>query len=170
MIMKSLTFLFLFFFFLMIRRPPRSTLFPYTTLFRSRRIPVDRHVPDELERRLVLVVLGQVRRHLQRRVEHDVERQLLGERGPGTRLPGAARPSITLAALDQDVEDARREVHRPVQHAREEQDRLVLGGGAPFGAPRGVLLPACALAAHHVGIGARSGERRVGAEGRSWWS
>src|SRR5207249_12294424 len=28
-------FLFLYFFFLMIRRPPRSTLFPYTTLFRS---------------------------------------------------------------------------------------------------------------------------------------
>src|SRR2546426_4020520 len=27
--------MFLFFFFLMIRRPPRSTLFPYTTLFRS---------------------------------------------------------------------------------------------------------------------------------------
>jgi len=26
---------FIFFFFLMIRRPPRSTLFPYTTLFRS---------------------------------------------------------------------------------------------------------------------------------------
>src|SRR5437588_5833403 len=26
---------FLFFFFLMIRRPPRSTLFPYTTLFRA---------------------------------------------------------------------------------------------------------------------------------------
>src|SRR2546429_9022230 len=26
---------FSFFFFLMIRRPPRSTLFPYTTLFRS---------------------------------------------------------------------------------------------------------------------------------------
>src|SRR2546429_5597226 len=27
----------IFFFFLMIRRPPRSTLFPYTTLFRSLR-------------------------------------------------------------------------------------------------------------------------------------
>src|SRR6478609_10788432 len=27
----------IFFFFLMIRRPPRSTLFPYTTLFRSER-------------------------------------------------------------------------------------------------------------------------------------
>src|SRR5476651_2830740 len=30
-------FCFSFFFFLMIRRPPRSTLFPYTTLFRSGR-------------------------------------------------------------------------------------------------------------------------------------
>src|SRR3989449_8031082 len=29
-----------FFFFLMIRRPPRSTLFPYTTLFRSFRNPL----------------------------------------------------------------------------------------------------------------------------------
>src|SRR2546430_6886186 len=32
---KLLTHCTLFFFFLMIRRPPRSTLFPYTTLFRS---------------------------------------------------------------------------------------------------------------------------------------
>src|SRR6266480_1980160 len=30
--------LYKFFFFLMIRRPPRSTLFPYTTLFRPRRL------------------------------------------------------------------------------------------------------------------------------------
>src|SRR2546425_7076660 len=29
----------MFFFFLMIRRPPRSTLFPYTTLFRSSPLP-----------------------------------------------------------------------------------------------------------------------------------
>src|SRR5438552_18601142 len=35
----SLIHLILFFFFLMIRRPPRSTLFPYTTLFRSRSFP-----------------------------------------------------------------------------------------------------------------------------------
>src|SRR6266700_5599348 len=33
--MSILCLLSLFFFFLMIRRPPRSTLFPYTTLFRS---------------------------------------------------------------------------------------------------------------------------------------
>src|SRR2546430_14820467 len=31
------------FFFLMIRRPPRSTLFPYTTLFRSRPRDIPRH-------------------------------------------------------------------------------------------------------------------------------
>src|SRR2546430_9700604 len=30
----------IFFFFLMIRRPPRSTLFPYTTLFRSPKMSV----------------------------------------------------------------------------------------------------------------------------------
>src|SRR3712207_8128504 len=40
------------FFFLMIRRPPRSTLFPYTTLFRSevlvdvRSFPFSRHAPQ----------------------------------------------------------------------------------------------------------------------------
>src|SRR3989441_2477537 len=33
------------FFFLMIRRPPRSTLFPYTTLFRS----LERHLPIALD-------------------------------------------------------------------------------------------------------------------------
>src|SRR6266853_4507999 len=33
--MISIFLYFIFFFFLMIRRPPRSTLFPYTTLFRS---------------------------------------------------------------------------------------------------------------------------------------
>src|SRR2546429_8301346 len=33
----------IFFFFLMIRRPPRSTLFPYTTLFRS----LDRLLPKD---------------------------------------------------------------------------------------------------------------------------
>src|SRR5947209_887067 len=52
----SLLFLFIasfYFFFLMIRRPPRSTLFPYTTLFRSRhvvrhRLPAHRIAPRQL--------------------------------------------------------------------------------------------------------------------------
>src|SRR2546430_9594877 len=34
----------------MIRRPPRSTLFPYTTLFRSRRRDVVRHGPGKRPR------------------------------------------------------------------------------------------------------------------------
>src|SRR5256885_9396652 len=37
-IISLLSLLYLLFFFLMIRRPPRSTLFPYTTLFRSPRL------------------------------------------------------------------------------------------------------------------------------------
>src|SRR5260221_8998595 len=41
------------FFFLMIRRPPRSTLFPYTTLFRSKRL-----------RLLLEILVHRVRRHV----------------------------------------------------------------------------------------------------------
>src|SRR4030043_1147843 len=45
-------------FFLMIRRPPRSTLFPYTTLFRSERSTIrfsrDFHLPGPLHRRSTL--------------------------------------------------------------------------------------------------------------------
>src|SRR5438093_7425278 len=32
--------------FIMIRRPPRSTLFPYTTLFRSRKLAAERPLKD----------------------------------------------------------------------------------------------------------------------------
>src|SRR2546429_6513921 len=45
-----------FFFFLMIRRPPRSTLFPYTTLFRS----------DGISRRLHLGIEGDVEQRASR--------------------------------------------------------------------------------------------------------
>src|SRR3712207_3900095 len=43
-----------FFFFLMIRRPPRSTLFPYTTLFRSARRILDEAGVDGRELRYVV--------------------------------------------------------------------------------------------------------------------
>src|SRR5437870_9667441 len=45
----------------MIRRPPRSTLFPYTTLFRSLRAVVDRPAPElaaSLERLSTAELLG----------------------------------------------------------------------------------------------------------------
>src|SRR3989442_7861158 len=42
----------MYIFFLMIRRPPRSTLFPYTTLFRSDRLPPRHfHATDAHRRR-----------------------------------------------------------------------------------------------------------------------
>src|SRR2546427_12988778 len=44
------------FFFLMIRRPPRSTLFPYTTLFRSA-LPVQQPRPQSVRGRAVQCVL-----------------------------------------------------------------------------------------------------------------
>src|SRR2546427_8332804 len=46
-----------YFFFLMIRRPPRSTLFPYTTLFRSDAEPVERRQSERARQ----VVAGELR-------------------------------------------------------------------------------------------------------------
>src|SRR3712207_8139190 len=59
-------------FFLMIRRPPRSTLFPYTTLFRSPLAEIVAHVaPERLPAFLALA------RHLEG--ERRQERELSGE-------------------------------------------------------------------------------------------
>src|SRR2546422_7419353 len=46
------------FFFLMIRRPPRSTLFPYTTLFRSLRSQPDVHLQPHRVPPIVRVSAG----------------------------------------------------------------------------------------------------------------
>src|SRR2546427_2853316 len=60
------------FFFLMIRRPPRSTLFPYTTLFRSRRaaLPVEQQLVAGAQ---VLPALGQEQLGVLREV-HGISR------------------------------------------------------------------------------------------------
>src|SRR3712207_7477531 len=55
------------FFFLMIRRPPRSTLFPYTTLFRSRRDPQRRRQAGRHGARLVAAAAGAFVRQAGRR-------------------------------------------------------------------------------------------------------
>src|SRR2546430_13438298 len=58
----------------MIRRPPRSTLFPYTTLFRSR--PGRRSLGDLDLRRVPLLRLERlVKRHARRSEEHTSELQ-----------------------------------------------------------------------------------------------
>src|SRR5258708_13043218 len=57
----------------MIRRPPRSTLFPYTTLFRSRRVPRQGRVPLQVRR--LRGVAGPELRARGRSEEHTSELQ-----------------------------------------------------------------------------------------------
>src|SRR2546430_13641666 len=71
--------MFIYFFFLMIRRPPRSTLFPYTTLFRSKDLrhrPPRRTLPPK-RRALVLqrTLEPQSHRECLRSEEHTSELQ-----------------------------------------------------------------------------------------------
>src|SRR3989441_13365379 len=84
---------FIFFFFLMIRRPPRSTLFPYTTLFRSH------HLADE-----VGVGLAQAPPADEQPVERVVERRRVARSHGGRRLvhrsPDEAR-RLVLNVLEQ---------------------------------------------------------------------
>src|SRR5437016_8420619 len=73
---------FSFFFFLMIRRPPRSTLFPYTTLFRSSirlKIAVLAPMPRARVRTATAVKPGDLRsrRRPKRSEEHTSELQSL---------------------------------------------------------------------------------------------
>src|SRR3989442_2858949 len=87
------------FFFLMIRRPPRSTLFPYTTLFRS--LPVDQDASP---------------------IGVDESRQKAHE----GRLPGPVRADERdrLAPLHLQVDRARRpERGRSEEHTSELQSR-----------------------------------------------
>src|SRR6266576_3616528 len=62
-----------FFFFLMIRRPPRSTLFPYTTLFRSVRVAR----AGEAHELLPLVAVGTVPRSEEHTSELQSRRDLV---------------------------------------------------------------------------------------------
>src|SRR3712207_7554210 len=64
-------------FFLMIRRPPRSTLFPYTTLFRS---------PDRLLQARYLLLLGDVELLLTLECQLSCQREGRVVAGPGLYL------------------------------------------------------------------------------------
>src|SRR2546430_11846868 len=69
------------FFFLMIRRPPRSTLFPYTTLFRSSSAEI-------LEQRL-----------------SDLKRDLVGPEGVGLDRGRAGSRAVELIGLGPQLTD-----------------------------------------------------------------
>src|SRR5256885_9136390 len=103
----------------MIRRPPRSTLFPYTTLFRSLVGPVGERVrlpelvlgvPAELrsvraQRRLVATDAGDPGVEIEQRA---VERLDLGDREVevGIRLPEPVRDRVARERLDLRVVSA----------------------------------------------------------------
>src|SRR5256886_17633525 len=87
----------LYIFFLMIRRPPRSTLFPYTTLFRS-------HIrAHALEGQLFRTALQRAARAARLPCATLVERALYDT--AATRLrrsPGALRRAVTDLGGDRD--------------------------------------------------------------------
>src|SRR5437016_12676752 len=65
------------FFFLMIRRPPRSTLFPYTTLFRSQRIRTQPNACQKERQRQASNRQSMGERPIARSEEHTSEIQSL---------------------------------------------------------------------------------------------
>src|SRR2546430_7658117 len=91
---------FIFFFFLMIRRPPRSTLFPYTTLFRSHLAGLVSH--RRRDRDLLNDVNVRGTERLLRSEEHTSELQsqsnlvcrLLLEKKKTKHLPLSSRPVL----------------------------------------------------------------------------
>src|SRR5258708_8932248 len=92
-----------FFFFLMIRRPPRSTLFPYTTLFRSSQC--ERHSPSSPPGRIVQATRIAQPRYATRSEEHTSELQspdhlvcrLLLEKKKKTLKQSSARTHSSMA-------------------------------------------------------------------------
>src|SRR2546430_9437693 len=121
------------FFFLMIRRPPRSTLFPYTTLFRSAVGVIELDTLMLLEvtahGRAVAVRLVDVRLigEGDRALEPGVPQRL--HLGVGTLLVGDADERETL------IEPTRDETARTADRVPAGGERQVRGGGPPRGAP-----------------------------------
>src|SRR3712207_9360303 len=98
----------------MIRRPPRSTLFPYTTLFRSR-APVD----DRLDRRPPAVE----RQRADRRREHGLAREVaLLDVGVRDARPVADERDVAVEQLDPATADG----ERSEEHTSELQSRQYL--------------------------------------------
>src|SRR3712207_8161928 len=105
-------------FFLMIRRPPRSTLFPYTTLFRSERQP---HEADGVRQRPR--VQGLARERLGRGRARAVEPEHAAEGEPraldrkSTRLNSShANISYAVFCLKKKRHELRLDWHRPKRH------------------------------------------------------
>src|SRR3989441_11268397 len=117
----------------MIRRPPRSTLFPYTTLFRSRR-PLPREpAPRHGVRRGYGVLRGREVRHSGVRGRHPRRRAGASARlqGAGPLRGGAMTDRYAAAGVHLDAaEEARRRI---AELARTTRTPLALGRLGAFG-------------------------------------
>src|SRR3712207_7064877 len=80
----------------MIRRPPRSTLFPYTTLFRSQQVPPDAALGVEGATLVRVLSVGDLRHTLERKRERGWEDLALAEPAGDRRLVGGDRKSTRL--------------------------------------------------------------------------
>src|SRR2546430_11312340 len=103
------------FFFLMIRRPPRSTLFPYTTLFRSHLLaaPTERMRVGRQARQLVeeQYAWRQILPRIERSEEHTSELQ--SQSNLVCRL--LLEKKNTVSRAQEQVRDARRVFSRVVR-------------------------------------------------------
>src|SRR3989442_12023979 len=97
------------FFFLMIRRPPRSTLFPYTTLFRSHHPEPEQVDLDDAEPRAVVLVPldDDPPRHGRGLEGHDVVEAARGDYHPARVLAQVARQVLDPHPERGEVADAR---------------------------------------------------------------
>src|SRR3712207_6970101 len=77
----------------MIRRPPRSTLFPYTTLFRSSQHVAEQHVPQIADH-----ALSDVRHQIARQIRADALHEIHEEDRKSTRL-NSSHANISYAVF-----------------------------------------------------------------------
>src|SRR2546430_8655759 len=161
----------------MIRRPPRSTLFPYTTLFRSRGGLVGQHVVIPGHGRVPRqvygvgpVVPGQLGEYrLDVGGDGDEYQAVEGERAPCPQVVDDGRPARGAVALAQQV--LRRSPAIVVAHVLRDEaaDRIDVRIDRPE-----LVVAMIADRVAHSGADRidhhRSEERRVGKECRSRWS
>src|SRR2546430_9760482 len=92
----------------MIRRPPRSTLFPYTTLFRSRERPRREHAPQKIgfreTRREEILAGGRSEEHTSElQSQSNLVCRLLLEKKKKTRTRAADTPQTTRPYAERHI-------------------------------------------------------------------
>src|SRR3712207_8227162 len=93
----------------MIRRPPRSTLFPYTTLFRSYKI----EAPMDQAQRLATIL-------------RDATRQVAAAMPRMRNFDDISHYTVEIHRLENDGDRASREAMRSEEHTSELQSRQYL--------------------------------------------